>query len=64
MQRMNVPLWKVMAMAVAWEVIEPHLKAAFPKAFPTPSPDPDINAVGDIGTTLLGYELSRRLRDK
>ena len=58
----RVPWYAALPVAVGWELVENHLKDAFPQAFPNPSHDLPANAVTDALAVVAGWALTRGLR--
>ncbi len=49
-------------VAVLWELVEPTLKAKYPKAFPAAKIDSPQNKIGDGAAVLAGWYAVRRMR--
>jgi hypothetical protein len=64
MGALGLGLWPTLAVAVAWEVAEHLLKDCAPAFFVYPTQDTLTNAAGDVVVTLLGWLLTRIIRDQ
>jgi hypothetical protein len=58
---LGLGLLPVVALALAWELVENPLKAWLPKLFPHATADTLPNSIGDTAAVLLGWTLARTL---
>jgi hypothetical protein len=56
-------LWSTLALAISWEVAEHLLKNLIPTMFPHPTQDSLANSAGDILATMLGWVMTRAVRN-
>ena len=56
-------LWSTLALAISWEVAEHLLKNLIPAMFPHPTQDTLMNSAGDILATMVGWGMTRAVRN-
>jgi hypothetical protein len=56
-------LWSTLALAISWEVAEHLLKNLVPTMFPHPTQDTLANSAGDILATMVGWAMTRAVRN-
>ena len=56
----DAPVWMPLLSTIAWEAIEPALKAARPDIFPRSTRDTGANKLGDMASMMAGYMLTKR----
>lgn len=56
-------LWSTLALAVSWEVAEHLLKNLLPAMFPHPTQDTLMNSAGDVLATMVGWGMTRAVRN-
>ena len=56
-------LWSTLALAISWEVAEHLLKNLIPTMFPHPTQDSLANSAGDILATMVGWVMTRAVRN-
>lgn len=56
-KKANISFMLTLLGSILFEIIEPQIKTSRPDIFPNPSPDSQINMIGDTIAVMVGWYL-------